>query len=236
MSITTNIGIVSKYSVWDNLLHYYDFDETSGTSIADSVGSADGTTTNVTINQTGKSDKSIKFETTDGRVGFGSSIFDYQPSDSFSFSLWFKLTSTDSGYRGLINKRIKDTATHGYTIRFYSNKIYFVFNDTSTSISVYTNSTFTDTSNWHHLVVTYGGTSNSTKIYVDGTNQSVTDNGTSLSDYTASSVEFAVGNIQYDAGYNHSALAYIDEVGGWDRVLRSSEVSDLYNSGNGKFY
>lgn len=89
--------------------------------------------------------------------------------------------------------------------------------------------------NWYHVVVTCDGTNN--KLYVNGNEETLNYN--SYGDgYWFNDV--AVNTFTYGI-ISRNALLYpwdglIDEVGIWDRALNSTEISQLYNNGNGFAY
>jgi hypothetical protein len=60
-------------TVWDDLVAYYDFDETSG-DLLDKFGSADGTLYGATQGQTGKINNAYLFDGTNDSIGFGDAI------------------------------------------------------------------------------------------------------------------------------------------------------------------
>jgi hypothetical protein len=70
----------------DGLVSYWKFDETSGTTSYDAVGSNDGTITGATINQTGKINTAYDFDGTDDNVSISYPV-DYK-TGNFSVSLW----------------------------------------------------------------------------------------------------------------------------------------------------
>jgi len=81
---------------------------------------------------------------------------------------------------------------------------------------------------WHHVVGTYDGTT--MKIYVDN---DLKNSGTSFSGNVADSILY----IGWDRGVAGRFLTgKIDEVGIWSRALNSTEITELYNSGDGFAY
>lgn len=88
---------------------------------------------------------------------------------------------------------------------------------------------FTDTTNYHNVVVTItGGTSG--KMYLDGV-LVASDTSNLIAKDLWTKVNFGKGGTA--ARYFNGIL---DEVGIWSRALNSTEISDLYNTGNGSTY
>ena len=91
-----------------------------------------------------------------------------------------------------------------------------------------------NTGQWYHIVVTRKA-STGTKIYVNGT-LNVSNTSTINPNY-ATTQYTTLGATQYQP----STTTYyfngkIDAVNVWDKELTSTEVTELYNSGNGKQY
>ena len=90
---------------------------------------------------------------------------------------------------------------------------------------------------WHMLTFTLDG--NTIKLYMDG-NSSPAISGSSTQ--TGSNVDlgpdgFGIGNFSRQENFpDHFTSGHIDEVGVWNRVLSSSEISELYSSGAGLPY
>lgn len=82
--------------------------------------------------------------------------------------------------------------------------------------------------NWHHIVATWDGSN--TNFYVDGTARGSVANATVPVNTT--NTYFNIGNrVAYNDG---KVSGMIDEVGVWSKALSTTEISDLYNSGNGQ--
>lgn len=87
------------------------------------------------------------------------------------------------------------------------------------------NSARLDDGNWHHMIGTYNGAT--IRLYVDGTEVG-TGNARTGNLRTDGPTHIAA-----DASDNIPFPGLVDEVAIWDRVLSPTEVSTLYNSGNG---
>ena len=77
--------------------------------------------------------------------------------------------------------------------------------------------------NWKHYVITYDKSEEEFKFYI---NNSLTH---THSNHTLSieATDFVIGS---QLGYNESWYGKIDELGVWNRILSSQEITDLYNN------
>jgi len=231
-------------SLYGNLVAYWALNETSGTTCADSAGSNNGTITGATINQTGKLGKSYSFDENGDYVTLANeSNFDFvtDPNSSVSISCWFKKTDSENAQHTIFAKyQENDVATRkGFwwdldagrpCLRLYSSGANW-----ATVMSSDIDSYSLNDGNWHLLVFVKTGTSftdvNNYKVYVDGVSHSL---------------NFASGGTLGDMSNNYSAgigttndhnsyyLGYLDEIGVWNKGLSPSEVSELWNNGNGR--
>jgi hypothetical protein len=88
--------------------------------------------------------------------------------------------------------------------------------------------------NWHHYVITYNhtSTSNDPVIYKDGSSVGITERLTPAGSAGTDSSDLTIGNVK--AG-NQGWDGKIAEFSIFDRVLNSTEVSDLYNGDSATF-
>jgi hypothetical protein len=83
------------------------------------------------------------------------------------------------------------------------------------------------TSTWYHVLYTFNHTNNSVKVYLNGAEEisaTEADNGGETGSFY---LGVGFGGAQYHDGR-------IDAAGVWSRVVTAQEISDLYNSGNGR--
>jgi hypothetical protein len=222
----------------DNLVSYYKLDESSGNA-SDSVG--DNTLTNVgtlTYN-TGKinngavcaSGKYLSSPNTDFSFGTGT---------AFSISFWFKTSSVSANQFILSNEQ--ETPFTGYVFfinesvdQFEAN---FINNFSSSRLNFRATTTTITTDTWYHVTLTYDGTANTNnaagfKVFINNTEQtlSVVTNTLTTNNF-ASTATMYFGARRYDTAQYLSGT--LDEIGIWSGALSSDEVTELYNSGNGK--
>lgn len=198
-----------------NLVSYYKLD----TSSADSVGSNNGTDTAITYSYAnGKIQGGAGFNGTSSNINIGSSAT--LQNSTFTYAAWINPTSLSSGNPNIISGpggfpalRIK---TDGGVKRL--NLLKQGVTDLCEGTSAINTGTYT------HIALTYN---NSTGAYVFYINGSVDKSGT-ISTQTWTFGTTYLGNASGEY-WNGS----MDEVGIWSSVLSASDITALYNSGNG---
>ena len=152
----------------------------------------------------------------------------YQTTGSWSVSLWMRLDGSNSSNIRMwsIGGRGDDTSL----LRRSTNKIRFGIPGLSPSV-VDCSTTLISSATWHHVVAIYNSSANTLTVYLNG------------------SVDGSVGvsGTRTQSGYAliHGAAKYADttleeyfngglcEIGYWNKALASTDVSNLYNSGDG---
>lgn len=226
--------ILTHSTLATGLISYWKMEETSGTRV-DSHGSNDLTDNNTVGSGTGIIDTGADFERSNSEY---LSIADaaqtgLNPSD-ISISCWVKF-ETSNLFAGLISKR---NVNEEYSFYFNNtNEIVCRFSDDGSRITVTESNPIGNvTGTWYHFVITIDSSMGGTGVeyYENGTNigrsRVAANNAFGL--YNGGS-QFQIGAMAGPANYLD---AVVDEVGVWNRVLTSSEVTDLYNSGAGLPY
>jgi hypothetical protein len=224
-------------AVWSGLTSYWRMDENTGTVTYDAVGSVNGTLSGATWS-TGKNNYCVNTSgTINYRVNCGNN-YDVSKTTPWSYSVWIQRASTGgTEFNIIIAKFPNSGAYQGIGIWKDNTKRISVSIAGTTSMMVKdtTSITLLENFNWNHIVWTYNGSTTlaGMKLYV---------NGTEITSWTFS-LDTLVGTIEntnelmlggYENGWN--TIGKIDEVGRWNRVLSSTEVTTLYNSGSGLFY
>ena len=213
----------------DGLISYWKLDETSGFSAADSHGSNTGARTLGTINETGKINGAYGFSRAAANgVDCGNSAT--LNTDEISFSCWIKADSnTSNDY--FLNKWTSGTGRLASFLKASDDKVW-VEAKTSGGLNNIVSNTTISTGTFYHIVFTWDSTSGGI-IYLNGT--AVTTINTFSGALVSDSADFMIGALRS----SDFLLAWdgdIDEVGVWDRPLTQSEVTELYNSGDGLAY
>jgi len=219
-------GVLPSNPLWNNLLAYYTADNTPN----DALGTYNGTLTNGATYGTGIINQGFSLDGVDDFFQLGN-VLDFNGDTPFSFSLW---VNTSQANTQIFNKVINSNSSRGYRLFIDVNKVNFIIQASSTNrLHLKTVDDFS--SNWNLINVTYDGlrVPSSIKIYLNGVNQSLTTvaNTFTVSSANSNNLTFgvAVGAIPYLNGA-------LDEIGCWGRVITSTEVTELYNSGAGKQY
>jgi hypothetical protein len=217
---------------------YYKLDEASGNA-SDSIGGNTGTNSNVTYG-TGKINNGAIFAGTDNTVLGSNSRMQISPitlGTDFSINAWVKLPS--SGNRASIfSNRDGSNLTPKWLYlnvsRTYIESEFSGGGGSGNYQDVQTATTILADGNFH--LVTYTISSNTTlKMYIDGSLLSTTTVPNSTRDGGLTTFIGAChnGSLTTEWLYTNGT---IDEVFICNRALSSTEVTALYNSGNGNQY
>ena len=157
-------------------------------------------------------------------------------TDAITISAWVK---TPINWNGGPNPRIGTVVSEelGWQLRFRGGGIDtfgIVIYNTDGSVNVlYSSVLGANDGNWHHIVATYDGTSNTDalKVYVDN----VVTKGTTLSTGIQNlNKPTTIGAFTYNApiGTIHFFQENIDEVAVWNTVLSEETIEAIYNTTN----
>jgi hypothetical protein len=218
----------------DSLTAYYSLEESSGTR-ADAHGSSPlSTLVGTPGGTTGKVANCTTFSGTSQSLSAGDTAALSTGDIDFSIACWVYFVAT-SGTPFIIAKW-RPTATQSEYVLFYnSSTSRFEFRVSSTGANetavVANNFGAASTSTWYFVVAWHDSVGNTIQICVNDGTPNSTSYSSGLADRTA---EFAL------ASYYHNSSNYLngrlDEVGFWKKVLSAAEITELYNSGNGRDY
>lgn len=212
--VASSIQQSSPSPLLTGLAAYYKLDESSGNAL-DAVGAHNGTVTSATQNVTGKINTCYTFNGSSSNINIGT----VSTSSVFTYAAWIKTSSAT--YQCIIaGKGIGSGST------------YFRVNNTGNlglanadNVFIGGSAANVNTGSWIYVAVTY----NSSGTYVFYVNGTASGSGTNLQ-------TFSFGNYSIGLQGNEYFNGQIDEVGIWNRVLTSTEITTLYNSGMGKSY
>jgi len=212
----------------DDLIAYYEFDETSGTTAEDIVGSNDGTISgSVTVNATGKSGTSFDFG--GGHLTFGANAA-MKPA-IISGSMWVKRDTDGNNQVFLCNGEFLGGTARGVLLRtsFAGNFAQINIGNGTTAASMNSSNTITADGSFHLVVFTHTGSTST--LYVDGVKTTGTT--TTLSYTGGGSDDVRMGLDALDADPMDGP---IDEFALWGVAIDDAAAAALYNAGAGKFF
>lgn len=215
-------GIASASTLLNGLVAYYKLEESSG-HLVDSVNGYNTTSeTGLAYQQTGK----VNYCITMSGAGDEALIGDNSNFDLTNVSVCGWMKSLE--YWTPLFSNYAHVSTNFYGYGLYFNNGYPAFTVDSGATGAYsTAEDYARDDSWHFVVGTYDHSN--VKIYVDGDLQTEQTSYSSDIVYTDAIVE--IGYI--DGTYANASL---DEIGIWNRALTQAEVTELWNSGNGKTY
>ncbi len=227
----------------NGLVGYWKMDDNvsgDGQTVTDSSGNSNNGTTDYGANTTGmdctvpgKFGYGCQVDGTDDNIAMGSPD-SLDGSGPFTASAWIKPTS-DTGY--VISKRNTSGDTGYWRLALIpTNAIAFLKEtDDNPNLEIVTANNIFSTSQWNHVVVTFGGTTSASEahIYVNGieaTYVSTTNGGGN--NITDASSNFNVGSRDATSSFYPGI---VDEVRYYQKALSPAEVSALYNWAPGPF-
>lgn len=230
---------------------YWKLDESTGSTLYDSVGVNHLTNSNAVMGSTDSViGRSVEFDTsTDYIQDLTISGLD-ATNNAFSISLWAKFNrlARDTGYNmGLIRFQSTDgpggnnpTASlfmsgSGESYNYLAGYIVNLDGSTYGVETGSSNITFV-TNQWYHIVFTYSNDSSRGLIYVNGVNcRGWHNNRIFVNPTLVQPNRYITAGNSY-GGARVAIDGKIDEIGYWNRVLTPAEVSTLFNNGSGLTY
>lgn len=227
----------------DNLISYWKLDESSGNA-ADSKGSNTLTNNNTVPFVAAKLNNGADFESTSSHyfdIADGSQS-GLDISGDISVAFWIK-SETNDGVSMLSKYSSGATNQRAYNYDLVSGTIRAIFSDDGTAgaghiVGYATNASQITNGAMTYVVITFNIGTETCIFYVNGSSVASSQTvGTTLGATLHNSTQpFRLGS-SGDAGSPTGFFdGVLDEVAIWSRVVSSTEVSQLYNSGNGLAY
>ncbi len=186
----------------------------------------------------GKSGNAFTFNGTTAYVSLPNDSFNSLTGD-FSVSMWVNTVNT-GGTQGLFSNFAYDgSLLYGVVISNFGNTRVTIFNGTGAGITLQ-ESLVNPYNTWYMVTVTRKA-STGTKIYYNGT-LSASNTSTTNPVYSSGNIRPAIGAYNYGPLFSNLVQYYagngtkIDELNVWSKELTSTEITELYNTGTGKFY
>ena len=216
----------------NSLIAVWKLEETSGTR-NDSKGANHLTDNNTVASATGKLGTAADFEVANSEYLSIADNTDLSTGDiDFTFAFWVQLESKAANMQFINKQGAAGTREYSVSYILSGDRIRFgVSNDGTATTTINADALGSpSTATWYFVVVWHDATANTINIKVnDGTTNSVSHT-TGVFDGT---VAFTMGATATPNTYHDGLL---DNVYFWKRVLTAGEMTELYNSGNGKDY
>ena len=242
----TNIEASALYNNGTGLQYSFPSSATGYlSSYNDVIGTNHGTLTNGCTFTTGKIGQAFTFDGVNDYVALPNNIMKFSNTDNWSISFWIYANVT--GYSFVIGNNdyiggqgtgwgIR-TWTSGsdpskFSIQLFTNWI----NGSGTPLNILQTDGTTSINTWNHFVITRNSSAQE-KIYQNGTLVASQTNSSTKLIYPATSYS-CIGANRYQSNIEAYAKAgsKIDAMSVWNKELTAEEVTNLYNSGNGKQY
>jgi fibronectin type 3 domain-containing protein len=215
-------------NLMSNLIALWHFDETSGTSIADSSGNYYSATTinSPTLGTATNLGTGIKFTKANSQYLTVPSI---NLGNVFSVSVWANVGYSTTEWLTLLSNCNTGSNSNGFKIAINSwttanGSVIIETGNGTASASTITTTGLANPNYWHHYVFTIDRANGSASIYVDGV----------LKVTSAVKTDFLnSGALYIGAAKNPSAYfdGILDEMAIWSRSLSLSEIQQLYRRG-----
>ena len=226
----------SSASSFPSPVAHWTFDESSGTTAADSIGSNDGTLTNgPSFGAAGQSGTAVTLDGSNDYIEVPHSSDFYV--DDGSISVWFRADNL-SGYQELFSKDSSGYDNGGHVT------LYLRGDDVEVRLQSSSSSYYLDTGSilssaiWHHAVLVFG--SDGMRIYVDGTLRDIDGytGGLGTSSGGSGNTEpIAIGATTIYSGNGVVTPLYdyfdgrLDSVSFFATALSADQVATLYSAG-----
>lgn len=239
---TVNIAAANDTTRTDSLVLHHRFDETSGTSAADSAPDGVAHTGTLTPSATdgitwspsgGRARGALNFTAANSYVA----VPDQDTLDNtnrLSIALWLNpvAATLDSNIRGVLSKRVGSNSQEAYTLYLTSGRVYVRFN--GSNVTRNTTNVVLAAGKWTHVAAVYdgtqAGTANCVTIYIDGV--AVPLSGGLETDASLPNTTGPLWIGQINAGSaSYSFLGLLDDVRIYrGRSLTAAAVTDLMMS------
>ncbi|MCY3413302.1 MAG: hypothetical protein INQ03_16810 [Candidatus Heimdallarchaeota archaeon] len=215
LAIQLTAGAIEKFHRDSRLIHYYTFDN----DFKDYFWfhePVDGTVKGNVINSpTGKYGQAAYFDGTNDYISFGNQFYTLENYNQISLSMWIKPETLNRNYQKIFNK--------GENGLFISLDDYGkIRGGVSGSYATTSNNVITSTFRFYHIVMTWDGSTNEAKIYV---------NNLLKASYTGVNSEIGAGNSNLGTWYNgyYDYYGYLDDFRIYNQILSPEDIDFIYH-------
>ena len=238
---------LQNYASASNLVGYWAMNEASGNSLTDS--SSNSSTGTLTNGPTWSNDSwntltkqtrnySLDFDGTNdyvplvGSLSAGTYNF-FTSTLKYSVSIWFQLDDHTADATQVLLANNYTASNKGIQVWYdnrdgYATKAIRVNSWAGSSVSTNTASAISD-NNWHHLVVTSSGASETLAVYLDGALLAIASLGSVTS--TAPNQDLAIGGRVISSSVDSPINGKMKDVAIFNRALSEDAVKSIYNDG-----
>lgn len=201
----------------DNIVSYWNFDETSGTIAPDSIGNYDATLSNSALwTLSGKINEGINFNAGNYNIDTGYAL---NSTNDFTISFWADFTT--SGTLKVPISTEDAVPKTGFSLLSADGTSYFIAVCKSGSCT--DTSSFNPSANYNFYTITHSG--DDWNIYENN----VLKVNSTITGHVSSGLNLYFGSRPANDRYENNLF---DEVGIWNRVLTTDEITKLYNNGD----
>jgi len=219
----------------------YPFSSQTLPTYNDALGNYNGTSPSSTVTNgihgpsftTGKIGKAFQFDGINDYIQLPNASLNLP--DNFTISAWVNFSSFPSSSTIVSNyyRLSPFTVYYGWSALMIGDKIAFdIFNGVN-ALYVRLLSPSIPSNTWKHVTLIHKKNT-SLSIYIDGVFSVSTPTTTPIG-YSGNETP-TIGGVQAGTGFQYPTNGKIDAFNVWNRELSASEVTELYNSGNGKQY
>ena len=241
----------STPALWTNIYAVYNADSVGSSSLKtslyaayngesnanDSFGSNNGTAQGGLTYTAGKIGNAFQFNGTNSYILLPTGSMRF--TNSFSVSMWTYTTANQTANKGLLSDYYWP-GDLGYSIYMTSsNKVQTYFLGNGNTTNDFTSNSTLANNQWNHIVVSWDKANTQWKVYVNGVlDNTYTNANASVINYGSySSDRTDIGAINSSpSGVANVFNGKIDALNVWNKALTQSEITELYNSGNGAQY
>ena len=203
----------------------------------DSLATYNGTAQGGLTYGTGKSGNAFVGNGTNASVNLPNNALNF--TSDFSVSCWVKIPSASAGIKTIIsNNKLLLSPTRQYGWGCYINNTNVTFQKYDGSSTVlgmsYDLAGILNANVWNLFTFTYSTTAGR-KIHFNGSLVASDSNVTAIA-YDTTHYPTLLAQRYDGTNYEYFNSASLDELNIWTKELTSTEVTELYNTGTGKFY
>lgn len=222
----------------NQLLHCWEFSESSGSILYDLHGTGNGSVYYASLQNSGLINNSYHFDGTFAYVDLGTLSIDC--TQSFTIAAWIKPDDYITS-QWVYNHILSNNSAYQYDYvalriypRYNKDMGQFYIRDISGNMKMTRITQFSDyIGQWVLLVGTFNPISSVSQILY---NNAIVGETNSLTYSGSTKNNFYVAWCPNAAGGDKKFKGFIDQIAMWQRVLSSDEIQALYNAGNGLAY